>query len=229
MNIGDTLPLFVQLGDYSAGQFVRAFVSDANGAPLPTSPVNLIAADATGNYKNLSLSMPNTPWVYAKFAVYTDNTYTTLSPSEGGNDSTFYLSNFVPPYSNIVGVIDGDQCNDQGQTLQDVILKGSDRVLTVRLTLQTLNGSPFDLTGTTLVEFRFRNADNTVLSLKSTDVGAPVNVVVPAAGRLTCKISATQSLLLAALAPSPFTIIVTKGTVTVVNMPTQLGVEQQDV
>lgn len=232
MNVGDSLPIFVQMNDYSTGRFVRAFVRNASGNPIVGSPVNLSAIDSSGGYGDSSLVMPNTPWVYAIYLVYTDGTYTVLSSVEGGSSETFFLSANVvtpnfPPTSNIIGVVDSESCNPL--PIQDTITQGSDRTLTVRL-VESLSGNPFDLTGATLIEFRFRRTDGTILSVKTTDAGPPVEVISAEAGKLLCLLTAAQTLLLSPTIPAPFSIVVTQPVaVTVVNLPTQIAVEEQDV
>ena len=233
MQIGDPIPLFYQLTDYSTGQFVRAFVVNAAGATVAGSPANLTSADSSGLYKNTGLVMPNTPWVHAKYAVYTDGTYTVLSSGEGGGDQTIYLDSggggttVLPPASNIVGQIESDGCSFF--PIQDTITQGSDRTLTVRL-IQDDSGDPFDLTGYTLISFRFRNADGSVLVLSSTDIGSPVQVLSATGGKMLCLLTSDQTMLLNTQTPSPFSIVVTQPAgITVCNLPTQLSVQQQDV
>jgi hypothetical protein len=230
MQVGDKLPLYTQVADYNNATFCKAFVSDVTGAPLPGSPVILTAVDSSGFYGNTTLTMPNSPWVKVCYKFYQDGTYTSLSNSEGGTDETIYLITVggFPVSVNIVGVIDGPTegcCPAPSFPVQDTITQNSDRTLTVRLI--NPDGSPFDLTGSTNVEFRFRNADSTILVLS---LGSPVQIISTLGGQLLCILTAAQTGLLFAASPAPFTIIVTQpiGT-TVVNLPTQLAIVEQDV
>lgn len=232
MQVGDVIPLFNQAADYSTGLFMKAFVFDDTGTEISGSPV-IMNDLGNGAYDNQDLVMPNSP-VNAQFLVYTDDTYTDFSTSEGANFQFFDLTiggggggNF-PPTSNIVGIIDGGSCSPQESGIQETIVKGSDRTVTVRL-IQDQNGLPFDLTDETLLEFRFRKADGTVLSVKSSDAGTPVEVVNAPVGQLLCVLTKVQTALLFTGIPSPFTIVVTQPLgVTVINLPTQLAVEDQD-
>jgi hypothetical protein len=230
MNVGDKLPLFYQAASYATGLFVQATVVDASGNPLVGSPFNLSAQNTTGLYGNTTPTMPNSPWVYVNYLAYTDSGHTVLSGSSGATDDIIFLIpnggnvTIFPNVSNITGVIEsGDQC--QIFPIQDTITMGSDRTLAVRL--EDAAGNPFPLTGWTLIDFRFLNADGTVLSLTT---AGPVNVVNAAAGQLTCMLTAAQTLLLSPSIPAPFTVVVTQPSgLTVVNFPTQLAIIQADV
>lgn len=228
MRVGDALPLFDQFGDYMEGLFVKAYVQDPSGNPITGSPV-VMADIGSGGYRNTTLLMPNVPWVWAQYLVYTDGTYTTLSNLEGGNDQIFERSdsNIFPQSSNVTGVVEGEGCAPF--PIQDVVVQGSDRTIMVRLILNAL-GDPLDISDATLLEFRFRNTDGTVLSLKSTDIGNPVQIVSGAAGKLLCTLTAVQTALLKVQSPSPFTIKVTLPSgVIAINLPTQLAVDEQEV
>lgn len=228
MKIGEAIPLFLQMADYATGQFVKAFVQDADGEAIDGSPVELEEDDDSGLYKNVDLVMPNSPWIVAKYAVYTDDTYETLSESEGGNTDTFFLDTVFPSSFNVVGIIDGEECSPL--PIQDTIIKGSDRTITVRLVEKEPTGQPFDLYDVTLIEFRFRKSDGTVLSVKSSDSGTPVQVVSAEGGKILCILTKTQTASLFASTPSAFSIIVTQaGSDTVINLPTQLAVEEKDI
>lgn len=229
LKAGDKIPLFAATANYSSDQFCRAFLTDAAGNPLSGSPAAL-TPDSTGEYSNRTVLMPQSPWVQAKFIFYEDSGFTILSTSQGQSNALFFLQtakNLFPAFTNITGVIEGMPCTSM--PIQDTITQGSDRVLLVRL-LRDSCGDPFDISAATLVEFRFRNQDGTVLSLKTTDAGPPVTIVSGPAGSLSCMLSKTQTALLATQIPAPFSVIVTlPGGVTVVNFPTQLAVEEQDV
>ncbi len=231
MNAGDKIPVQTQLADYNDAQYPLATVTDADGTEISGSPFPLTPVDSTGFYNNIDAIMPDSPWVSVVIKTYQDSGHTSLSDSEGGTDYNVYLTGSssggsLPTSSAITGLIETDTC--EPGPIQDTVIKGSDRTLTVRL-VQDIDGNPFNLNGASLIEFRFRNADGTILSLKSTGVGNPVQIVSAAGGKLLCILTAAQTLLLASLIPSPFTIKVTQSAgLTLANLPTQLAVVEQD-
>lgn len=232
LSVGDFIPLSYKAADYSDDQFVRAFVTDEDGDPITGSPFDL-TPNATGQYVNTEGVMPNKSSIFVEYNAYSDSGYTTLSERLGGSDDTFSLlpsvsSSGLPPATDIVAYVQADECSQS--PIQTTIVQGSDRALFVRL-VEEAGGNPFSLGDATLVEFRFRNADGTILSLKTTDSGAPVAIVSPAtAGRVRCTLTAAQTLLLAPRTPAPFTIVVTLSSgKTIINVPTQLAIVEQDV
>lgn len=238
LDIGAVIPLFNQLADYNPDAFVRAFVYGSDGNPISGSPFNLLPVDLSGLYSNVTALMPSLPWVIAKYAVFEDSGYTILSSSEGGCSETFYLNpnagGSFPLTNNIIGVVDDTENQDSpcpcpSPILKTSIIQGTDRILSVRLL--DVNLLPFDLTLATLVEFRFRKTDGTILSVKNTDSGTPVVIVdPPVLGQLTCRLTATQTALLAPRIPAPFTIVITLSTgIVAVNIDTQLAVLEKEV
>lgn len=228
---GDVIPLFCQLANYDATKYVRAFVQDASGAPIAGSPFALVADGATGSYRNVAAIMPVTPWVEAKYAVYDDAGFTTLSGASGGDSEVLFLTTAInpaassqPQTSNIVGFVDPDSCNDS--PIEDTIVQGSTRLLAIRLA-SALGGNPFNLTGASAIEFRMRKTDGSILSVSLLDF---VIIVNAGGGQITVTLSAAQTALLAAGVPAPATIKVTlAGKVTVVNLSTQLAVEEAEI
>lgn len=108
----------------------------------------------------------------------------------------------------------------------DTLVKGSDRTITVRL--QNFDTSPFDLTNTTVIEARFKNADSTITSIKSTDAGTPITQVSVQGGKIAIKITKTQSALFMAQDPAPFSILLTTTAgVLVCNLPDQLTIQEE--
>jgi hypothetical protein len=233
MQAGDIIPLKTQVATYDDTLFPLATVYDADGVEITDSPFALDAVDDSGYYSSQEAVMPDSPWVAVDIKFYTDSDHTTLSDEIGGTDYLVYLTSSsggtsLPPTSNMVGVVDGAGCPGSS-VIEDVITRGSARTLTMRI-VEEISGEPFSLSGATLLECRFLNADGTVLSVKSSDAGSPVEVVSAGAGKMLCVLTASQTALLAVRTPSPFSVKITKSSgVTVVNFPTQLSVQQQDV
>lgn len=231
MQIGDKIPVTTQMANYSIDQFPVAVLRDINGDEIPGSPVNLVPEDETGGYNGEDdVFMPDSAWVRVNIVVYADEEHTELSSINGGENYQVYLTAVeesgggLQNASNIVAVVEPDACSEY--PIQDTIIMGSDRTLTVRL-IQNANGVPYDLSGATEIEFRFRNADGTVLSLKDTDDDTPVEVINAVAGQLACSVTAEQTALLAPRIPAPFTIKVTKPSgIAVINVLTQLAIEE---
>jgi hypothetical protein len=90
MNIGDKIPAYLQLFDCNTSKFVRAFVRDATGAQIPSSPVNLSPV-ALGLYGDNSLVYPNSPFVTVQYVVYSDSGYSSIDPTEGATMEMFFL------------------------------------------------------------------------------------------------------------------------------------------
>jgi hypothetical protein len=108
----------------------------------------------------------------------------------------------------------------------DTIVKGSDRTLSVRL--QNPDGSPFDLSTTTEIQANFLNDDLTILTLSSEDLGAPIEITVAQAGKLTISLEADETSLLKAQDPAPFSMVLTTSNgMLVVNIKDQLVVEDE--
>lgn len=232
--VGDAVPLYLQLYDNATDKFVRTTVRDATGAQITGSPVDLTHV-ALGLYQSLALVMPATKFVTVQYIVYDDSGYTVISSSEGAGSDTFLYASTqggviaVPMYApaTIIGTLESDLPPIQG--LQDQLIQGADRTLVVRL-IDRVNGEPVDLTAVSVIEFRFLNADGTVLSLKSNDPTVPVAVLVAKAGKLSCNVTKAQSALLMAQRPAGFTIGLTGlSGLTVVNLPNQLEVVESAV
>lgn len=222
------IPVLYQAADYDSDQFPVATIVDENGDEIDGSPVNLASVDDSGLYLANNVAMPaSAPRVSINTAVYSDEGHTTLSDEGGTNEQFYAVDPGFPPAGVVIGMVEQDLCSPFPR--QDTIIQGSDRTISVRL-IQETNGEPFDLSGATLLEFRFRNADGSVLSLKSTDAGSPVQVISATLGKLLCVLTAAQTVLLKPLNPSPFSIKVTQPEgVTIVNLPTQLAVEAEAI
>lgn len=230
LNVGDPIPLLVQLATYDATKFVRAFVQNVAGDAIPGSPFDLTPDGDTGLYKNVDGVMPNQPWIFAEYLVYDDSDYETLSEGNGGSGEVFYRNvtpgstPYLPPTSNIVAIVEGDNCSSG--PIEDVIVQGSARLLTIRLA-SAVGGIPFDLTDADAIEFRMRNTDGSILSL---DLDDNVQVVNAGGGQIAVTLSAVQTAALAPAIPAPATIKVTIDTqVTVINLATQIAVEEAEV
>jgi hypothetical protein len=72
---GDFIPLSLKLYDERSDRYVRAYLTDSNGNPLPQSPVNLTHV-GFGLYENRTIAMPNVEHVTAVYVVYSDAGYT---------------------------------------------------------------------------------------------------------------------------------------------------------
>jgi len=221
MKTGDAIPLYLQLATYETGKYPRAFVRDDTGAEIAGSPVDLAAVDALGLYSDASLLFPATRYVTAQFVVYDDSDHTVVSGSDGGSAQTFFQDpapGTSPPTSNIVGNLDALYPVPPDNGVQDIVVKGSDRTLLIRLVTGD-NDEPFDLTQTTSIACHFINADGSVLAV----AGA---VVLAAAGKMSVGLTAAQTANLLAMTPVPFTaILTTTGGVIAVNFPNQLAVQ----
>lgn len=229
--IGDTLPLYAQLATYDASKFVRAIVTDSNGDEIADSPFDLLPVGILGNYRSLDGLMPARPWLNVKYLVYSDEDYTTLDTANGGSNESFYTDfspsvvPYIPPISNIVAFVDGDGCS-MFSAVEDTIVQGSARTLLIRLA-SDVGGAPFNIENASEVEFRMRNTDGSVFS---TGLTGGVQVVNAGGGQIAVILSGAQTVLLAAAIPSPATIKVTiNSKVTVINLPTQIAVEEAEV
>jgi hypothetical protein len=237
MQVGDKLPIYIQLFDYNAGKFIKATVRNDNNTQIAGSPVELSPIGSLGFYGNNTLSFPSeTEYVTVEYVVYDDAGYTEVSTSEGGASDVFTLDSgggggaSLPVGSYIIGVLDSAYPPVPPQNgLQDTIVTNSDRTLNIRL-VSSPGNIPFDISSSTEVECRFLNADGTVLVVSSNDVGNPVVVTSPAAGELYCVLSSDQTALLQTGNPQPFSVVVTLpvGDI-VVNFPYQLSVQAQAV
>lgn len=78
LNVGELIPLELQLSDGATGKFPRALVYNAAGTLLST--INLTHV-ASGRYADDSLTMTNTPYTVATYLVYSDSGHTTLDTS----------------------------------------------------------------------------------------------------------------------------------------------------
>jgi len=233
LQVGSTLPLYCQLSDYANNKYVKAFVRDKDNALIMDSPIEL-SLISNGLYYSKGLSFPpGTNWLSVQYIVYDDSDYSIISDSEGAGFNLFILASeqpFInfPPYTNIQAFVKADICQIECP-ISDTIIKGSDRSLIVNL-VQTINCQPYDLTNTSVIEFRFRNEDGTILSLKSTDESFPVQIINNILGKIICILTSAQTSLLMARIPAPFTIILTQNNgKTVINVPTQLAIIDSDV
>lgn len=228
LEIGDALPLFCQLATYDPDKFPQAVVLDATGTPIDDSPFDLVADDATGGYRNVAGIMTASPWLEVQYLVYDDSDHTELSDTDGGDSEAFFLTSApirqFPPTSNIVAFVKPDNCSEG--PIEDTIVQGSKRILLIRLA-DDVGGSPFDLTDATAIVFRIRKTDGSILSVSLSD---SIEVVNAGGGQIAVTLSAAQTALLAPAVPAPATIKVTiDAGVTVINLPTQLAVEEAEV
>ena len=77
LNVGQLIPLELQLSDGNTGMFPRALVYNAAGSLLSTVDLTHVAQ---GRYANDTLTMTNTPYTAVTFIVYSDSGHTTLAP-----------------------------------------------------------------------------------------------------------------------------------------------------
>ncbi len=231
--VGDPIPALLQLFDYANDKFPVAVLRNASGTELSGSPLDL-ALVADGLYANNTVNMPNTPFVSVQYFVYTDSGHTTLDESYTA-DLAIYTRETgggggggAVVASNIIGVVGSDGCRQPGTGIQDTLVKGSGRVLAVRLVVQHPNGEPFDIALATNVTARFLNDDRTVLELTSDD--GDIDITVPAAGKMEISITDVQSALLMAGSPQAFTMIVDMPTGPIaINLPYQLAIVDDSV
>lgn len=230
LNVGDQLPLRLQVPTYDPALYVRAFVTDPLGNAIVGSPFNLTPDGSTGLYKNTAGVMPNQPFVSCDVLVYSDSGYSVLSDTVGGTNFIFYrnvtpgTTPYLPPTSNIIGVVESDAC-ERG-FIEDTIIQGSSRLLTIRL-LQEAGGAPFDLTDATEIVFRMRKTDGTVLEVTNED---QIEILNAGGGQIVVTLSADQTAELAPAIPAPATIKVTiDSKVTIVNMASQIAVEEASI
>lgn len=234
MIIGDKIPVSTQRANYSDDEYPVAYIYDIDGEEIPGSPVNLEARGDEGEFVGADpVYMPDSPYVDVYIRTYVDEAHTVLSSQNGGENYRVFLTAVeasgggVQNAAQIIAVVEPGECSDF--PIQDTIIQGSDRTLVIRL-IQNGLGVPYDLSGVTEIEFRFRNADGTVLSLKLSDEEDPVDILNAVAGMLSVSLTAEQTLELAPRTPAPFTIKVTKPSgIAVINVPTQVAVEEQDV
>lgn len=90
MNVGDPIPLGLQLWDLAEDKFVRAKVYDKDGVELVGSPVTLPHLD-DGFYYNASIPFPNSLWVVCVFYVFDDGGFTQISDSHTPAAETIFL------------------------------------------------------------------------------------------------------------------------------------------
>ena len=108
--VGQALMLNLSLDDGNASRFVRAYLYDKLGAPLPTPFVNL-SHIGSGVYIENATAMPNTDQVKTKYFVYLDAGYSVLDPCHLGGFDTFDKEELVPmsfPDDTLVGVIESN-------------------------------------------------------------------------------------------------------------------------
>lgn len=229
--VGDPIPLSYQTFDGSTDQFVRAFLRDINNAFLPGSPVDMTPGSG-GLYEDESVSFPQTDYASVQYVCYEDSGYTTISPDQSAALDEFILNGATPdvPAGNfsataLVGVLDSDACENNG--IEDEIVKGADRQLTIRL-VRDDNGEPLDMSNVTNIDCRFKQADDTTLSVKMTDPGTPITFESRARGKFLVLLNHTQTSLLLAQNPAPFAVVVCTGSTRIIcNFPYQLLVSEE--
>lgn len=220
--VGDPMPLLNQIFDYASDVFPLAYIRDDATLPAPGTPV-ILTHVALGLYANITVPLPSSLFMSAQFVVYDDSGHTVVSGSDGGSMGIIFqegspLSSF-PSDTGLVGIIDSLLVNPING-LQDVLVTNSDRVLNVRIARND-TGDPFNLAGTTLLQFRFLNFDDTVTVI----TGA---VTSAGGGKASCVITKAQSSLFKPMNPSPFSVVVTQtGGQTVCNFPYQLEIQAE--
>lgn len=211
--VGDTLPLYIQLFDNATDKFPRAIVRDAANAEVAGSPFDL-SHIADGLYGSLSAQFPNTQFVTAQYLIYDDAAHTQIALDQGSGLDYFLLEADGSGLSDLVtasikGIIDGDECRES--RVQDQLVRGEDRTFVIRL-VRAENGEPYSLSSVTLLQARFLNADRTTLTISSADAGSPINTLNSGGGKVAVTISAAQSANLLAPGPNkpaPFVLVLT--------------------
>jgi hypothetical protein len=97
MQVGDALPLSVQLAASATTKHVRAVVKNDAGAQIAGSPA-VLAHVGLGQYTNYTLVMPNTKFVTVQYIIYDDSLFTVISASERAQSALFLKeASLVPP------------------------------------------------------------------------------------------------------------------------------------
>lgn len=91
LNVGDVLPVYCQLFDYNPDCFVKSYITDNDENPIVGSPAVLEAIGTLGLYGTKEVLVPDVAFVNQQARVYDDDTYTTLSSSEGGSMDTLTI------------------------------------------------------------------------------------------------------------------------------------------
>lgn len=84
--LGEVVPIYFQLYDCASDQAILCRVRDAENTLLDT--LEMTEVGDLGMYYNGDFQMPETDWITLQFVVYTNDTYTVLSPSEGAYAQT---------------------------------------------------------------------------------------------------------------------------------------------
>jgi len=90
--VGDTLGLRLALYPADDTKFVQAFLTDKNGGAVAVVPLPNVGA---GIYLNNTVQMPQTLQVFARYVVYEDSGFTTVSCDYPGGSDVFDLDTGV--------------------------------------------------------------------------------------------------------------------------------------
>lgn len=117
--VGDPIPLGLQLSAGETNKFVRARVYAPSGAEVSGSPVALPHV-ANGLYQADDLPMPDQIYVFAQYRVYTDSGFSTLDNNYGIGSDIFEKSVLASaPAAEIVTDIVGE-VNDEDKILGEI-------------------------------------------------------------------------------------------------------------
>ena len=121
-NVGDTVPLSVQLFDSDTTKFARATVRDDSGTPVSGSPFSL-GHVGNGRYESSSLLFPSgTNYVNATYEIFDDAGFTIFSELHASAIDTFSLT---VPTTEII------ECLDQLKLLIQGIAQVGDILMNV--------------------------------------------------------------------------------------------------
>lgn len=91
LEMGDVLPLAVQLYDYDPDKFPQAIVTDSDNQAITDSPFDMVALGLLGLYVTVLPAVPDSFFVTAQYIIYDDEDHATRSQSQGGSSDTFFF------------------------------------------------------------------------------------------------------------------------------------------
>lgn len=92
IQVGDTVPIELQIADGATNQYPRALVYDQDSILLETVD---LSHDTQGNYSGLAYVMPNTAFVKVIYIVYSDAGHTTPNIKYERDLEVYYLTDWV--------------------------------------------------------------------------------------------------------------------------------------
>lgn len=114
MQVGDKVPLSLQIADYAQAKFVRVNIVDDSGSDVAASPIDLTDL-GDGLYEDFSYTFPDSAWIRIQYLVFDDAGYTTLCGTEGASNDIIYRD---PPYNTAIA---SDSTQEAGFTQSQLI------------------------------------------------------------------------------------------------------------